>query len=267
MHTDSLPERAAIPTATKRSIGRLVVGVLLALAASLLLVYLLRNPIATRVLAWTLDHKGNVSCSHPDVTIASSLSRISVAPVQCVILSGPLREVTMHSDTLISMTGTHVQSVEIAKATFDQRERDISNVDTDAASALAQFVGFGDELIKGLLDSSELYSIDSPPVLIEELTMKRAGKKQSLMHGFEKTVDGEWDRSHARRVQSTGGAGTTVRDLDMRVTPTRGKLTANVYLGTPKAAEAPDVKLRLEGRHLNGPRPSFTLDLDANVKL
>jgi hypothetical protein len=115
-------------------------------------------------------------------------------------------------------------------------------------------------LVKTILDNSETYATDAPQVFVDELTMLRAGKKESTLYQFHKILDGEWVRIQAARV-GPESALVTVTDFDMHVMPSHGKLTINGYVGKPQRGEKPDLRLRLDGARLNTKRPHFDLKL------
>jgi hypothetical protein len=152
--------------------------------------------------------------------------------------------------------------VHVPKVTIDQRERDVSHVRTNTMGDLGELAGFSQTLYKGMLDSAELYSPSVPLVEADTLIMKRAGKVESVLHGFKQSLDGEWNRSQAVSVE-TGTGLVSVQALDLRVTPARGRMTASVYVPKPKGAtgEKPDMKVRVTAVGLGEKHPRITLEI------
>jgi hypothetical protein len=142
------------------------------------------------------------------------------------------------------------------------RDRDVSHVDSDTLSQIASVTGLMDMLYKGMIDFSEMYSPDAPPVLIDELTMTRAGKREALLRDFEKSRDGEWDRCQASYVKATGIAKMVeLRNLDLHVMPERGKLELEIYLSKPDHGDEPDMSVAIQARALNDKRPQFSIHM------
>jgi hypothetical protein len=142
------------------------------------------------------------------------------------------------------------------------RDRDVSNVKADTMSELAGITGLMETLYKGMIDFSELYSPDAPPVLIDELTMTRAGKREALLHGFKKSSDGAWDRCQAATVKATGVAKLfELRKLDLHVMPDRGTLKLSILTSKPERGEVPDMAVAIRASALDAKRPQFSLHM------
>ena len=240
---------------------QICLGALLVLLGLAGLAYVFRNPLATALAGFALDRQENLTCSHPDVEVSASLRTLVVSAIDCDVAKKPLAHVKTSGPMQIELSGFGPESIAIDRATFDYRERDVSHVRTNTAADLAQIVGMTDSLIKAVLDASEMYSTDSPRITVERLTMLRGGKRENVMHDFWMAVEGEWNRSHAARVDIPAEGLASVRNFDMRVTPVRGNLAMAVYLGEAERGEPPDAALRLEGKGLNQPHPSFDLTL------
>jgi hypothetical protein len=238
----------------------------LALLALLLVLaafgYGFRDKLATALARVALERSSKLHCTHPAIHIAGNLSQIAISELECTMRDGPIRYVRTHSETTIELSHLRPLNVHIEKAVIDQRERDVSDVHTDALGEMAKVAGLSDTLFKGMLDFSELYSPTSPPVTIDELDMKRAGKREALLHGFRKSLDGHWDRCWAATVETPGvGSAVAVQALDMRVTPSHGRLSASVYFTRPKLGQEPDLAIHVEGRHLDERHPQFNVKL------
>jgi hypothetical protein len=223
--------------------------------------YALRSEIATDVAAFMLDRSDSTRCSHPEIVVDSSLEEAEVGPIECRVYRGPMRRGETFGRTRILLDGFQVKHMYVPRATFDFRERDISHVETNTLGDLADFVGMSESLIKGALDARDQYDPDAKPMTIGQVTMLRAGKKESQMFEQRQQMDGVWLRTYAARV-ATGIEGLAeVRNFDMRVTPKRARLTMGIYLGEAERGEKPDGELRLEGRDLDSPHPKFDLSL------
>lgn len=142
------------------------------------------------------------------------------------------------------------------------RKRDVSDIPSNTLEDIANITGMRDDLIKAVLDASDMYSRAAPPVSIEHLTILREGKQESVIHHFAMTEDGEWNRSRGAKVDVGIDGLAALRNFDRRVTRTRGKLTLDVYLGTAERGERPDTQLRLEGTNLNSSNVRFELSLN-----
>ena len=236
----------------------------LALAALLVLVYVLRDPLATRATALYLEHAPGLQCDAPQVTIARGLDTIHISPLACTREEGPMRRFAAHSGIEVSLRGLSVERVHLAAAEVELRDRDVSHVQmASLGSELSKVVGLADALVKGNLDSHAMYANDSPPVVIDRLRVLRAGKQEATLLGFEKSTDGRWDRSYARKVDVPGAGGlVSIQAFDLRVTRSRAQTTAAVFLGgRPKPGAKPDIKLQVEGARLESDAPRFDVDL------
>jgi len=225
--------------------------------------YIFRNPIANAVVDYALAHSDERHCTKPHIDIAAALDRIDVSEMECTMRSGPVRYVHTEGLTRIRFSGLSQVHVHIDKATIDQRDRDVSNVETNTLGEVADLVGAMDSFSKGMLDAAEMYSPSLPSVEIDEVTMKRAGKMDSVMYGFSQSLDGRWNRSQAKRVEMPGGGNglVSVQALDMRVTPQQGRMTASIFITKPSPGEQPDVTLEVQGRKLDAKRPHISIEI------
>jgi hypothetical protein len=238
-----------------------VLGAVVAFVVVLCVVaYFFRDALATRVAAHVLDGRPGLRCTHPDVRISRALDSVTLTPIKCSLSEGPITKFSAESNTVVLLDGLHLRSVNIPRATIDQRDRDMTNVESNALGDLAQVIGMRDSLCKGLLDASEMYSDSDMLLQVGVMTQKRKGKTESVMHGFRRTFEKGWDRQFAERVESSPEL-ASVRNFDMRVTPSRGELTADIYLGKPKHGEKPDAELKIDGRELDQKKPRFKLSL------
>jgi hypothetical protein len=236
----------------------------LALAVLLVLAYVLRDPLATRAAALWLDHTPGLQCDEPQVTIARGLDAIHVSPLACTREEGPMRHFAAHSGIEISLRGLSVERVHLAAAEADLRDRDVSNVQMGSlGSELSKIAGLSDALVKGNLDSHAMYANDSPLVVIDRLRVLRAGKLQATLLGFEKSTDGRWDRSYARKVEVPGARDlVSIQAFDLRVTRSRAQTSAAVYLGGhPKPGAKPDIELTVQGEKLESRSPRFEVNV------
>jgi hypothetical protein len=242
-------------------------GLLIALGCVLLLsaaAYLFRNPLATKLTAVMLDRSRDMQCStHPDVRISSTLQRITVSPFKCEMLKpGPLKAFETHSEAVLTLSGLTPSRIYVSKATMDQREREVKNVESNTVGDLANIVGIRDQLVKGMLDASEQFSVGGPIVEADTMIAKRAGKVDSIMKHFRRSYEDGWDHQHAERMESPGGTGpVAMRDFDMRVTKSQAKLRLSVYLGKAKAGEEPDVALKMDATGLDENKPRVNMSL------
>jgi hypothetical protein len=210
-----------------------------------------------------MDHSSpDLHCTPPEVSIAASLARISFGEVECTIAEGPVRYAHVEGTSEIVLGVLEPSQLHIQKVTVDMRDRDISNVKPDTISELAEITGLMDMLYKGMIDFSQMYSPDAPPVLIDELTMLRAGKREAQLESFRKSSDGAWDRCQAADVKATGIAKlVNLRELDLRVTPERGLMNLSIYTSKPERGEAPDMAVGIRAKALDGKRPRFSIQL------
>lgn len=225
--------------------------------------YAFRNVIATSWVGAAIERREGMHCTKPQVAIASGLDRMSIGKIECTMNEGPVRYAGTEGDTVIELSGFQPQRVWLEKLTLDQRERDVSHIDSNMLGDAMHVAGFSDTLVKGMLDASELYSTDPLPVTVDELVMKREGKREVVLHDFRKALDGVWDRSWASRVETPGLSSSlvAVQALDMRVTPSHGRLNASVYFATPKHGQPPDLALHVEAKQLDKTKPLFSVGL------
>jgi hypothetical protein len=233
-----------------------------ALIVLLGLAYVFREPLATRVTAFMLDRNGDMECTHPEVRIASSLQQITVTPFECQVFKpGPLKGFKADSDMLIELDGMEVTHIRIARATMEQHDRKLPDVRSNTLGDLSNLAGVRDGLLKGMLDASESYSPGGPVMEVGTLVAKRDGKVESIMKDFRRSFEDGWERQHAARMEGGAPGGIAMRDFDMRVTKSRGKLSLAVYLGKPERGEDPDVELKMDARGLNEKSPYVSLSM------
>jgi hypothetical protein len=245
-----------------RRTSKIWLSIVIALVSLGALAYAFRDPLATALIAFVLEHGSSVRCNHPHVALSAKLDVATLSPLDCVVSTGPLLEAAADGDVRVELKHFKAERVSTAKATLNQRERDVSHVHNDVLGDLAKLQGFGDRLVKSMLDASESYAPDSPEIFIDELIALRGGKKESVMHGFHKSIDGVWNRTQTARIGGSDSDLITVRDLDMHVTPSRGTLTVKIYFGKPQSGHAPDMRVKLEGRQLDQAKPNFKMTLD-----
>ena len=231
---------------------------LVAILTLWIVVYVCRDALATRGLALVVDNVSTVQCNHAQVHISASLQSIFVSPLDCQIEGKPMRRVQTHDDLVVTLGALGVDDVHVKRATVDYKERDLSRVQSNTLGDIAAFAGVSDKLVKSVLDASEGYSDSSPPLRVDVLTMQRGGRTSAVMHDFSKCPDGAWERTHATRVES---GLIEIQQFDMHATPSRGRLTGNVYLGSADRGEEPDVPLLLEAEQLDTKQPRVTLHL------
>jgi hypothetical protein len=240
---------------------KLWLGGLLSLTLVAALGYVFRSAIATKVFAFVIDRRAGMDCSHPVLVIARSLKAVEMSSLECRLDEGPLARFETFAPATIALKGFGVEYIHVARAAMDFRGRDVSNIASNTLEDLANVTGMRDQLIKAVLDASAMYSPDAPPVSIDRLEISRERKRESVIHEFAMTQDGEWNRSQGSKVDVGIEGLASLRNFDRRVTPTRGKLTLDLYLGDADPGEKPDTQLRLDGTNLNGPRARFELSL------
>jgi hypothetical protein len=245
-----------------RWIRRSLIGVAV-LSLMLATTYVLRNPIATAMFASFTSLAPGVTCSHPDIDVDSSLTRAELEPFECTLEEGSIQRLRTSSPTRIELHGLSAPLISIAHARIDKRERDLSHVETNTLGDIGKMVGFTDPLLKSVLDEAESYSTDTPELRIAKLNAFRGGKSEGTMYGFRRWLDGEWMRTRVARMESGTGP-VELREMDMRVSPTRGELSIAMFLGEAERGERPDAKLKASGRGLNNPKPRFELSLDTD---
>jgi hypothetical protein len=240
---------------------KILASVVFAMMVASALAYAFRDALATAMVAFVADRQTKARCNHPRVAISANLETVTFSPLDCVVSSGPIQRATTDSEVVVELKSFKAETVRVAKATLNQRERSLANVECNVMGELVKLQGAGDQLMKGMLDASELYAAEGPQVHVDRLTMQRAGKTESIMVGFRKSTDDQWDRTQTSRVGGNGIDLVTVTDLDMHVTPSRGRLVANIHLGKAQPGDAPDIRLKMEGRKLNHAKPHFDMEL------
>lgn len=243
-----------------RTLGKVLVAIALLMAVLGLLSYVFRDPLATKVAAFALDRRSGRRCTHPDLRIDGSLELVTISPIDCSIAKGPIARFSTQSDMEVQMNGFKPGTARVAQAIMDQRERDVSHVESNTLADLADLVGFRDQLVKGMLDAAESFSSDGPVLRVATLVAKRGGKREAVMRDFERSFDNGWVSQRAERVEA-GPKVAEIRNFDMRVTPSRGVLTLEIFLGKPEPGDEPDIKLKLEGSRLNEKKPHFELSM------
>jgi hypothetical protein len=222
--------------------------------------YVCRDRVGAVVFARALSQRRGLTCTQPEVKVAASLNSVRLSPLHCSVSEGPVRAFET-GVTHLRLRRLRVRSAELESATVDYRERDVSHVRASQLPAGRPVAEsrLREKLLAAMLDASEMYSVDAPNIGVKTLTAKRAGRVQFVMIGFRKSLDGTWNRSQAQRVECPTDGGVELRELDMRVVPGWGKLSGILATGTPGAA--PRATLWLEGRRLDGMRPSVVAEL------
>ena len=242
-------------------------GLLIALACVVLLsaaAYVFRNPLATRGAAFMLDRSRDVRCTHPDIRMSSTLQRITVSPIECEMLKpGPLKSFQAHSEVVLTLEGLTLTRVFVSRATLDQRERKVTNVESNTTGDLANIVGIRDNLVKGMMDASESFSPGGPIVEADTMIAKREGKVDAVMRHYRRSYEDGWDHQHAERLESAEGekGPLAMRDFDMRATKSQAKLRLAVFLGKPKPGEEPDIALKMDATGLDETKPHVNMSL------
>lgn len=218
--------------------------------------YICRDRVGTFVFARALSQRRGLTCSQPQVSVAASLNSVRLSPLHCEVSEGPVRAFET-GITHLRLRRLRVRAAELESATVDYRERDVSHVRQSELEAGRSLTDrrLRKSLLSAMLDASEMYSVDAPRISVKMLTTTRAGRVQFVMHGFRTSLDGTWNRSQAARVECSADGGIELRDMDMRVVPGWGKLSAIVSDGAPRAT------LWVEGRRLDGMRPSVVAEL------
>lgn len=241
---------------------RILLIALAALVVLLGLAYLFREPLATRITAFMLDRNGDMECTHPEIRIASSLRQITATPFECEVFKrGPLKSFKAESDVVVQLDGMEVTHIHVARATMEQRDREVPEVESNALGDMSNLVGVRDGLLKGMLDASESFSPGGPVMEVDTLVAKRDGKVESVMKDFRRSFEDGWERQHASRMEGGAPGFVAMRDFDMRVTKTRGKLSLAVHFGKPERGESPDMELKMDARGLNEKSPSVSMSL------
>ena len=242
---------------------RLLVAVVrLVLLVAMLLgafAYACRDSLATALLSRALS--GGLSCSSPEVRISASLTQARVSPLRCQVSDGPVKAFET-GEARLRLLRLRIREAHLEYASVDYRERDVSKVRSSASGDSLNVLDLRQRLVRSMLDASEMYSLDAPLVTVNKLTAEREGHVELVMHGFKKTMEGSWNRSQAERVECPSDPRLAVRDLDMRVMPRRGSVSAALFIGAQVlGVHARALELRLEGRQLDSNRPRFSMAL------
>jgi hypothetical protein len=243
----------------RRRLNYVFLGSVAALVMFSSLAYAFRSALATTVTRSVIAHSGTFSCTPIHVAIAPDFEHIAVQPVECTLRRGPTRHLRSEGDSVLELHDLRPLNVHIAKLSVDQHARDASNTHTAAYGELA---GLLQSLSNAMLDFSELYTTGSPPLTIDELEWQRDGKPEASLRGFRRSNDGQWHRYWVESLAMRGAdRAITAQAIDMRVTRTRGELSASVYFSPPKPGQVPDLTLRLLGRNLDQRQPRFDVKL------
>ena len=243
-----------------RTFGKVLVGVVSAAAALGIAAYLLRDPIATALVARELNGEPGVQCTPIEVHIDDSLAFATASPFRCAVAEGPVASWSTQTPVRAELDGWAVKRVRVARATVDQRDRDMAEVESNTLGDLADLAGLRDQLVKGMIDASESFMPGGPVMRCDRLVMRRAGKVESVLRDFHRTFEHGWERTRASRMEG-GPEIAQVRDYDLRVTRRRAKLTFDVYVGKPERGDEPAMQVRIEGRGLDQKRPYFEMTL------
>jgi hypothetical protein len=230
---------------------KIVLGIVLGFAVLTGLGYGFRGEIATRVFAVAVDAREGVRCSHPRLEIGSALETVEMAPIECSFSRGPVASAQTFTPTKITLKGFGAKQVHVARAVMNFRERDVSKIPSNTLEDIANITGMRDQLIKAVLDASDMYSSDAPTVSVDQLTILRERKRESVIHDFVMTQDGPWNRSQGSKVEVGLDGVASLRNFDRRVTATRGSLKIDIHLGDADPGDKPDFQLRLEGTDLD----------------
>jgi hypothetical protein len=242
-----------------RRVPKILLGVMGAVAVLAVAAYSLRDAIATALVARFLDEPG-ARCTRPDVRIDRSLKSAVVAPFRCSVAQGPIAAWSTQAPLHADLDGWSVRRIRVARATFDQRERDLSGVESNTLGDIADLFGFRDELLNGMIDASETFMAGGPVMHCDRMVMRRKGKVESVLIGFHRTFEDGWERTRATRMEG-GSRLVQIRNYDMRVTPRRAKLRFDVHLGKPEPGDRPAMQILIEGRGLKEKRPYFEMSL------
>src|SRR4051812_23255835 len=139
--------------------------------------YVFRSAIATRAFAEFVDHREGVRCSHPRLELAPSLDVLEMAPFECSFGRGPLASAQTFTPTRIRLKAFGVEQIHVTRAAMNFRARDVSDIPSNTLEDIANITGMRDQLIKAVLDASEMYSPDAPPVSVDHLTILRERKR------------------------------------------------------------------------------------------
>lgn len=243
-------------------VAKVLLIALATLVVLLGLAYFFRDPLATRLAAYMLQRNGDMECTHPEVRIASSLKEVTLSPFGCQVYKpGPLKSFKAESDVVVQLEGWKPAYIRLERATMEQHERSVPKVKSNTLGDMSNLVGVRDGLLKGMLDASESYSPGGPVLEADTLIAKRDGKVESVMKGFRRSYENGWDRQRAERMEGGAPGFVAMRDFDMRVTKSRGKLSLAVHFGKPEAGENPDVELKMDARGLDEKSPHVSMSL------
>ena len=237
---------------------KILLAVLLSFAVLSGVAYVFRDGIATGMFALIIDSRRGVRCSHPELEVASTLDAVTMQPIECSFTGGPLASAQTFTPATIALDGFGVDHIRVSRAVMNFRKRDVSEIPSNTLEDIANITGMRDQLMKAVLDASEMYSANAPRVLVDQLTITRERKKESVIHDFVMTQDGEWNRSRGAKVDVGIEGLAALRNFDRRVTASRGQLKLDLYLGDAERGEEPDTTLQLDGTQL---------DRDARFKL
>jgi hypothetical protein len=236
---------------------------LLLLALGMLaLGYVCRDRVGSALFARALNQRRGLSCSTPEIAVSASLNYVRLSPLSCRVVEGPVRSFET-GITHMRLLRLRVRSAELESASVEYRARDLSSIKASQSELPEQALPAGllrQALIAAMLDASEMYSADAPNISVKTLTASRSGHVQFVMHEFQKSLAGSWNRSQAAWVECPFDASVVLRELDMRVVPGWGTLSATLSGGTQRVSSK-SVALRLEGRRLDGVRPRVVAEL------
>src|SRR5262245_30636034 len=123
---------------------KILFGVLAALALLVATAYVLRDPIATAAFGAVTD-RDKIRCAQAGVKVARSLDTVEVGPLDCEIGGSPLLHVEIPTPTHVALRTFGVDHVDISRATFNYRERDLSHVHMNTLAELASFTGMPEQ--------------------------------------------------------------------------------------------------------------------------
>lgn len=228
--------------------------------------YACRDRVGSALFARALNQRRGLSCTTPEVAVSASLNYVRLSPLSCSVVEGPVRSFET-GITHMRLLRLRVRSAELESASVEYRARDVSSIKASLSELPEQALPAGalrQALIAAMLDASEMYSSDVPTIRVKTLTAARSGHVQFVMHEFQKSLTGSWNRSQAAWVECPFDANVVLRELDMRVVPGWGTLSATLSAPLSHASQrAPskNVALRLEGRRLDGVRPRVLAEL------
>lgn len=227
------------------------------LAAAL---YVFRDAVATKAAELALERHDELRCTPPKLHVAGSLERLTVSPIDCRILKGPLQRFSAPNGLEVTLVGFRPKLIHATHLVMDQRERDVSHVEKKSAGKVPGFSSISDQFVKSMLDASESFSSGGPIVRADTLVAKRAGKTETIMKDFRRSSEFGWDRQTAAQLLGVPEV-VSIRNFDLKVTPKRGELTLAIWLGKPDPGEKPDALLEVDGSDLNQEHPKFDIRL------